>query len=206
MFQTITTAAPQTLNKAPMIAGTSTCQHKVGLLRWVVCTFHRRVTTPLTNSYNLDEDHGSIGSEEAADNDDNDDITDANTYQALLDCQDPPAHSSIIQVPSALPPPPSPSEQPDVTDHTSYGIAAGRETFTFIVDPFSTGDAGAPIADISLLSDHHSTRGSPEHDIWAPFRSQCDWAIAQWAKIHGPTSSAVDELLAIPKVRISDKL
>ncbi|KAI9437037.1 hypothetical protein H4582DRAFT_2112014 [Lactarius indigo] len=40
--------------------------------------------------------------------------------------------------------------------------------------------------------------------IWAPFQSQCDWEIAHWAKMHGPTSSAVVSLLAIPQ--LVDKL
>ncbi|KAI9429265.1 hypothetical protein H4582DRAFT_1827220 [Lactarius indigo] len=35
---------------------------------------------------------------------------------------------------------------------------------------------------------------------WAPFRSQCDWEVACWAKMRGPSSSAVTELLAIPEV------
>ncbi|KAN0131614.1 hypothetical protein V8E53_010456 [Lactarius tabidus] len=36
--------------------------------------------------------------------------------------------------------------------------------------------------------------------VWAPFHSQCDWEIACWAKMHGPSSSAMEELLAIPEV------
>ncbi|KAI9440325.1 hypothetical protein H4582DRAFT_1796975, partial [Lactarius indigo] len=39
---------------------------------------------------------------------------------------------------------------------------------------------------------------------WAPFRTQCDWEIARWAKLRGPSSSAVADLLAIPEV--TDKL
>ncbi|KAI9448874.1 hypothetical protein BJY52DRAFT_1206479 [Lactarius psammicola] len=37
--------------------------------------------------------------------------------------------------------------------------------------------------------------------VWAPFRSQCDWEVAHWAKMCGPTSSAVTELLAISEAR-----
>ncbi|KAF8264339.1 hypothetical protein EI94DRAFT_1805975 [Lactarius quietus] len=36
--------------------------------------------------------------------------------------------------------------------------------------------------------------------IWSPFRSQCDWELTHWAKMRGPTSSAMEELLAIPEV------
>ncbi|KAI9436431.1 hypothetical protein H4582DRAFT_2112092 [Lactarius indigo] len=38
------------------------------------------------------------------------------------------------------------------------------------------------------------------HPAWAPFQSQCNWEVACWAKMRGPLSSAVTELLAIPEV------
>ncbi|KAF8269646.1 hypothetical protein EI94DRAFT_1699342 [Lactarius quietus] len=34
---------------------------------------------------------------------------------------------------------------------------------------------------------------------WAPFHSQCDWEINTWAKMRGPSSSAMEELFAIPE-------
>ncbi|KAF8715292.1 hypothetical protein AX14_012641 [Amanita brunnescens Koide BX004] len=34
-------------------------------------------------------------------------------------------------------------------------------------------------------------------NIYAPFCSKMDWEIARWAKVHGPSSTAVSELLAI---------
>ena len=37
--------------------------------------------------------------------------------------------------------------------------------------------------------------------IWAPFQSECDWRFAHWAKMRGVTSSALNDLLAIPEVR-----
>jgi len=166
------------------------------------------MTPSVANPYDLDyEDDGFRDSEEAVDDDD---VADANLYEALSHSQDPPAPNPIAQAPSVdLPPlpPPSPSEHPNVPDHPDYGIAAGCETSTFIVDPFSGGDAGAPITDNSPSHlDHDSTRELPPHSIWAPFHSQCDWEIARWAKTRGPTSSAVNELLAIPEVHISDIL
>ena len=38
---------------------------------------------------------------------------------------------------------------------------------------------------------------------YAPFVSRIDWDVAQWAKIHGLTSSAVTELLKLDGVHIS---
>jgi hypothetical protein len=43
-------------------------------------------------------------------------------------------------------------------------------------------------------------QGVLANNIWVPFRSQCDWEVAHWAKMQGPTSSAVLELLVIDKV------
>ena len=39
---------------------------------------------------------------------------------------------------------------------------------------------------------------SEEH---APFCSKVDWDIARWAKLHGPSSSAMTKLLEIDGVR-----
>jgi len=39
-------------------------------------------------------------------------------------------------------------------------------------------------------------------NIYAPFKSQIDWEFAKWAKLRGPTSTAVTDLLNIPGVRI----
>jgi hypothetical protein len=41
-----------------------------------------------------------------------------------------------------------------------------------------------------------------KQNIWAPFTSYIDWAIAQWAKICGPSSTAFSELLSIEGVSV----
>lgn len=41
-----------------------------------------------------------------------------------------------------------------------------------------------------------------EVNVFAPFASEMDWRIAQWAKTRGPSASAFDELLVIDGVRI----
>jgi len=48
-----------------------------------------------------------------------------------------------------------------------------------------------------MYESQHSADGDA---IWSPFMSQSDWLFACWAKMHGSTSSAVAELLAIPEV------
>ncbi|KAF8272272.1 hypothetical protein EI94DRAFT_1862395 [Lactarius quietus] len=47
---------------------------------------------------------------------------------------------------------------------------------------------------------YHTSQEAFKLSIWAPFHSQCDWEIACWAKMCGPTSSALADLLAIPEV------
>ena len=37
-------------------------------------------------------------------------------------------------------------------------------------------------------------------NIYAPFSSEIDWDIAEWIKLRGPSSAAVNELLKIPQV------
>ena len=75
---------------------------------------------------------------------------------------------------------------------------------SLIVDSFPCSSAGAPI--LSAGQGRHIYESSQDvfgSSIWAPFRSQRDWEIARWAKMRGPTSSALSELLAIPKARLS---
>ncbi|KAF8262863.1 hypothetical protein EI94DRAFT_1808163 [Lactarius quietus] len=70
-----------------------------------------------------------------------------------------------------------------------------------VIDHFPHGDLGAPVPD----SHHGSSRYQTSQEsfgalVWAPFCTQCDWDIAHWAKMRGPTSLAMEELLAIPEV------
>jgi len=39
---------------------------------------------------------------------------------------------------------------------------------------------------------------------YAPFISQTDWEFAKWAKLRGPTSTAVTDLLCIPNVSLPE--
>jgi hypothetical protein len=73
-----------------------------------------------------------------------------------------------------------------------------------VVDKFPTGSPGAPIPGIPRGSHaYQSHQVMPEDSVWAPFRSQRDWEVARWAKMRGPTSTAMTELLAIPEVWVA---
>lgn len=82
--------------------------------------------------------------------------------------------------------------------------AETEDSGVVIIDRFPFGSPGAPLTG---LHDSTSRNGSSPagvglrgDSIWAPFHSECDWEFARWAKLRGPTSSAVTDLLAIPEV------
>ena len=130
------------------------------------------------------------------------DATDADAFE-MLSCG-----TNVGVLPSHLPRPES-IETPLAAISEDAGqpptrIETGESGITVIIDHFPFGSAGAPITgphgDATLNGPGHV---DPRDSIWAPFRSQCDWEIAHWAKMSGPTSSAVTELLAIPEVWVS---
>ena len=71
---------------------------------------------------------------------------------------------------------------------------------------FPLKSAGAPITNAAHQPTHYEAYHvmlSNADNSYAPFCSKIDWEIARWAKIHGPSSTAVSELLAIESVRFS---
>ena len=46
----------------------------------------------------------------------------------------------------------------------------------------------------------HEDEPMPSENPWAPFNSKLDWEIARWAKLRGPGSTAVSDLLSIDGV------
>ena len=89
---------------------------------------------------------------------------------------------------------PAPTETPDQDDTPRDG--------TPFVERFPSGLAGAPISNVgqSVPGFQAPQDGLGAENIWSPFRSQCDWDFAQWAKNRGPSSTAVTELLAMDGV------
>jgi len=75
---------------------------------------------------------------------------------------------------------------------------------TVVINHFPSASAGAPIHGMPRGNpSYESQRGADGDSTWSPFTSQCDWLFVRWAKMRGPTSSAVTELLAIPEVQTS---
>lgn len=72
----------------------------------------------------------------------------------------------------------------------------------FEIEQFPSRTAGAPIPGSergpSSFEAYHEAFGG--NDNYSPFNSKLDWDIAQWAKTHNISSSAVTELLEIDGV------
>ncbi|KAK1218958.1 hypothetical protein PQX77_018325 [Marasmius sp. AFHP31] len=67
--------------------------------------------------------------------------------------------------------------------------------------------AGSPLPNQQPTSEHkkylkklRAMQGVDKANSWAPFRSEMEWRIAQWAKLRGPSSTALTELLSIPNI------
>ena len=103
---------------------------------------------------------------------------------------------------AADPPNPTLSSAPPPEDV----IVTGTETETphrdaLAIVRFPDGCPGAPLGVDQGLSAYQATYNTLGEMIWAPFRSQRDWEVARWAKMRGPSSTAMTELLTIPEVR-----
>ena len=134
------------------------------------------------------------------------DATDADLLQELSN--DDPTFTNMEQVGRAeaqastpavtMEPAPAPPRFPIQPDAES--LQAAPEPF---VERFSLGDPGAPHLGMQQgTSIYESRQAAFGASTWAPFHSQWDWEIARWAKMRGPSSSAMEELLAIPSVRV----
>ena len=72
----------------------------------------------------------------------------------------------------------------------------------FIV-PFPNPLVGTPLpAHISSRYEEYQDGFDDQENPWTPFNSRIDWEVARWAKMQGPSSTAVSDLLKIDGVRV----
>src|SRR6202012_3523139 len=132
----------------------------------------------------------------AADTDDAD-TADANLLELLVNNynittnteQDLPVEAQS-SIPPATPPvdsEPTPLANPE--QHQDDPLGADTP---LVVDRFPHGNPGAPIPEARQGS-YQQSQDAFGASVWAPFHSQCDWEVARWAKMRGPTSSAVQD-------------
>jgi len=130
------------------------------------------------------------------------DIADADAYEELAPnnqffAMTTPDQPSIDKSPDVL----------DVPEQLSNDMEAGNAEPmpTVVIEHFPSASAGAPIHGMPCGSIYGSQQGTDRDSIWSPFTSECDWLFARWAKMHGPTTSSVTELLVILEVRTSPR-
>lgn len=66
------------------------------------------------------------------------------------------------------------------------------------VKAFDIKTAGAPLKQARSVFTTYT--GASKHNAYWPFASERDWLVARWAKLRGPGSTALDELLSIKGV------
>ena len=113
-----------------------------------------------------------------------------------------PVEPAEAQIPAPITPPHAdpelPASGPAPTDPDANILDTSCQV---IVNHFPFGQPGAPITGAGCgASIYDSSCAVFRSSVWAPFCSQCDWEIAHWVKMRGPTSSAMEELLAISGV------
>ena len=87
-------------------------------------------------------------------------------------------------------------------------ISAWPPTNNYIIEHFPGDKASAPLEDITASQSNFEKYWQQLNQLnstaeYAPFVSRIDWDVAQWAKIHGLTFSAVTKLLKLDGVHIS---
>lgn len=127
------------------------------------------------------------------------DITDADAFAALAEPSIYPRTTipNRCAVDTTAEPLNGPIDQP-----IPLNAPNAERSSTVVIDRFPLGNAGSPIPGMAQQSNEDTAARS----VWGPFVSECDWQVAQWAKMRGATSSAVSDLLAIGEVRILSNL
>lgn len=71
------------------------------------------------------------------------------------------------------------------------------------IEKFPSSFAGMPVATAGSEPVYlrYASQLGTSSNPWAPFKSSLDWEIARWAKLRGPGSTAVTDLLKIDGVR-----
>jgi hypothetical protein len=102
-----------------------------------------------------------------------------------------------------IPPPVTANPIPS-NRHESHNRLSQKPSIRLFNDRPSR-NAGAPLANMNRTSYETYQDALPKANtvpnIWAPFASKIDWEIARWAKLRGPSSTALSELLRVEGVR-----
>ena len=155
------------------------------------------------DDFNLQNDDGldTMGDSEPRERDD--DLADDSSAED----EDEDSESIFEPVHHLHPPLPLPDDIHDDRPRTLSPPAAEQDAQVeenrqkIYVEKFTRGHAGAPTK-LDEISDNNRYKNSlrDPHNLYAPFASKVDWDFARWAKLRGPSSTAVSELLAVDGV------
>ena len=179
---------------------------------------------PHTDEYKLLSDillvpQGDDNPDKANSDMDSDAEEDADNFRILQEPHWEPPPSSLPAVSPTLPLPTSSTSTPDEDLSMHFGRllnererqdAEGSIWTRPVIRRFPGNNAGAPLSQVKQARagyrEIQSEIDADDGHIWAPFRSKLDWEFARWAKLRGPTSTAVSELLAIDEVSPSHEV
>ena len=84
-------------------------------------------------------------------------------------------------------------------------VSPRSTTKDYIIEQFPGDQAGTPLEHVTPCQSNFEKYQQQLNNNaeYAPFTSQADWEIARWAKIYGPSSNAVNELLKVDGVSLS---
>ena len=158
------------------------------------------------NEYNLDDYIHDVREESEQENDDNmewgdEDETDEEFGDIDNDYWEPPPPQSLADDVEFLD-----EQEQDNPGFSQEARLAAEDAFRQhpVVEKYPDRHAGAPISNKRLASKNESYAKviNNEHNPWAPFSSQIDWEVARWAKLRGPGSTALSDLLKIDGVSV----
>jgi hypothetical protein len=85
---------------------------------------------------------------------------------------------------------------------SQHTVNSAQSVDHILVDRFPDPAAGAPVFDEhwnTFYADYQNHLGNRVNP-YVPFQSKLDWEFARWAKLHGPSSTAISELLKLDGV------
>ncbi|KAF8886786.1 hypothetical protein BD779DRAFT_1611686 [Infundibulicybe gibba] len=100
---------------------------------------------------------------------------------------------------------PLPAQPPQPVDENANTTTGGEPVKPF-VETLQSSRAGEPLPEHVLEPGYsgYKTGLAGGNNQWAPFNSKLDWELVRWAKVRGPGSTAVSDLLGIDGLQ--DKL
>jgi len=126
------------------------------------------------------------------------DVTDADAFEVLTQRN---AYSTAIPNQHAVNTTTAEVSDIPIEQAIPFSMPNAEASATVVISRFPLSSAGAPIPNTPQGPLAHGlNEDMAAHPIWAPFILQRDWQVANWAKMHGLTSSALTDLLAIEDV------